>query len=46
MSPPNAKNEPEEQLAEGTLMSHLLELRSRLMKAVLAVIVVFLASRR
>jgi sec-independent protein translocase protein TatC len=35
--------EPEEQLAEGTLMSHLLELRSRIMKAVLAVIVVFLA---
>lgn len=30
-----------EQLAEGTLMSHLLELRSRLMKAVLAVVVVF-----
>jgi sec-independent protein translocase protein TatC len=35
-------DEPEEQLAEGTLMSHLLELRARLMKAVLAVIVVFL----
>jgi sec-independent protein translocase protein TatC len=35
--------EPEEQLAEGTLMSHLLELRSRLMKAVLAITVVFLA---
>ena len=35
-------NESEEQLAEGTLMSHLLELRSRLMKAVLAVVVVFL----
>jgi sec-independent protein translocase protein TatC len=35
-------DEAEEQLAEGTLMSHLLELRSRLMKAVLAVIVVFL----
>ena len=35
--------EPEEQLAEGTLMSHLLELRSRIMKAVLAVIVAFLA---
>lgn len=34
--------EPEEQLAEGTLMSHLLELRSRLMKAVLAVLVVLL----
>jgi sec-independent protein translocase protein TatC len=36
-------DEPEEQLAEGTLMSHLLELRSRLMKAALAVIVVLLA---
>ncbi|HET7607756.1 MAG TPA: twin-arginine translocase subunit TatC [Gammaproteobacteria bacterium] len=35
-------DEPEEQLAEGTLMSHLLELRSRIMKALLAVIVVFL----
>jgi sec-independent protein translocase protein TatC len=42
MSPTPDKPEPEEQLAEGTLMSHLLELRSRLMKAVLAVIVVFL----
>lgn len=36
-------DEPEEQLAEGTLMSHLLELRSRLMKAVIAIAVVFLA---
>jgi len=35
--------EAEEQLAEGTLMSHLLELRSRMMKAVLAVVVAFLA---
>jgi sec-independent protein translocase protein TatC len=35
------KSAPEEQLAEGTLMSHLLELRSRMMKAVLAVIAVF-----
>jgi sec-independent protein translocase protein TatC len=33
--------EPEEQLAEGTLMSHLLELRSRMLKSVLAVVVVF-----
>jgi sec-independent protein translocase protein TatC len=41
LSPPYDKNEHEEQLAEGTLMSHLLELRSRIMKAVLAVIVVF-----
>jgi sec-independent protein translocase protein TatC len=42
MSPKPDSHEPEEQLAEGTLMSHLLELRSRLMKSVLAVIVVFL----
>jgi sec-independent protein translocase protein TatC len=35
--------EPEEQLQEGTLMSHLLELRSRLLKAVLAIVVVFVA---
>jgi len=38
------KHEPEvEQLAEGTLMSHLLELRSRLMKAVFAVVIVLIA---
>lgn len=36
-------DEPEEQLAEGTLMSHLLELRSRIMKAVIAVFIVFVA---
>src|SRR5688572_2831577 len=43
MSPPyDDKHEPEEQLAEGTLISHLLELRSRLMKAILAIIFVFL----
>src|SRR6185436_297400 len=30
-----------EQLAEGTLISHLLELRSRLLKAVIAVFIVF-----
>jgi sec-independent protein translocase protein TatC len=41
MSTPTGKHEPEEQLAEGTLMSHLLELRSRIMKAIVAVIVVF-----
>jgi len=35
-------DEPEEQLAEGTLMSHLLELRSRIMKALVAVAAVFL----
>ncbi len=32
----------EEQLAEGTLMSHLLELRDRLMKGMLALLVVFI----
>jgi len=37
-------HEPEkEELAEGTLISHLLELRSRLMKAVLAVVAVLIA---
>jgi sec-independent protein translocase protein TatC len=41
MSKQPKDHEPEkEELAEGTLMSHLLELRSRLLKAVLAVIVV------
>ena len=44
MSKPPDNHEPEkEELAEGTLMSHLLELRSRLMKAVLAVLAVFIA---
>jgi sec-independent protein translocase protein TatC len=38
---PDSHEPDEEQLAEGTLMSHLLELRSRLMKAVLAVVAVF-----
>src|SRR5687768_6009002 len=38
----SAKPDEPEELAEGTLMSHLLELRSRIMKAVLAVILVFL----
>ena len=40
--PPDNHEPEKEELAEGTLMSHLLELRSRLMKAVLAVLVVFL----
>ena len=35
--------EAEEQLAEGTLISHLLELRARSVKALLAIVVVFLA---
>jgi sec-independent protein translocase protein TatC len=37
------KDEKEEELAEGTLVSHLIELRQRLMRAVLAVIITFLA---
>ena len=37
MSPEPADSE---QLAEGTLISHLLELRSRLLKAVVAVFIV------
>ncbi len=43
MSEQPDNHEQEEPLAEGTLMSHLLELRSRLLKAVAAVGVVFLA---
>lgn len=42
MSNQPANHDPEEQLAEGTLMSHLLELRSRLMKALLAVIAILI----
>lgn len=34
-------SEPGENLAEGTLISHLLELRDRLMKAMLAILLVF-----
>jgi sec-independent protein translocase protein TatC len=36
------QHEPEEQLEEATLMSHLVELRDRLLRAVAAVLVVFL----
>ncbi|MFS8608713.1 MAG: twin-arginine translocase subunit TatC [Gammaproteobacteria bacterium] len=36
-------HEEEEQLAEGTLISHLVELRSRILKALAAVLVVFIA---
>ena len=44
MSSSSDNHEPEEeQLAEGTLMSHLLELRSRLMKAVFAIVIVLVA---
>jgi sec-independent protein translocase protein TatC len=42
MSAPTDNHEPAEQLAEGTLMSHLLELRARVMTAVIAVVVVFI----
>ena len=42
MAAPGNKQEREEQLAEGTLISHLVELRSRVMKALLAVVVVFI----
>ncbi len=42
MSPPESPNE-EEQLAEGTLLSHLVELRSRLIRAAAAVLVIFIA---
>jgi sec-independent protein translocase protein TatC len=35
-------SDQQEQLAEGTLMSHLLELRNRLMKAMLAVLLLFI----
>ena len=42
MDDASQNHEPEkEQLAEGTLISHLVELRSRLMKAMLAIFVVF-----
>jgi sec-independent protein translocase protein TatC len=37
------RNEHPEDLAEGTLVSHLVELRSRLLKAMLAVAVIFIA---
>ena len=37
-----SEGQQEEQLAEGTLMSHLLELRNRLLKAVVALFVAFI----
>jgi sec-independent protein translocase protein TatC len=43
MATPAEAKEPDEQLEEGTLMSHLIELRNRLLRAVAAVLVVFLA---
>ncbi len=39
---PEAKSGEEEELAEGTLLSHLVELRSRLVKIAAAVLLVFL----
>jgi sec-independent protein translocase protein TatC len=42
MSDKKDKKKKDEKLAEGTLISHLLELRDRLLKAVLGVIVVFI----
>jgi sec-independent protein translocase protein TatC len=36
------QSQPDEQLAEGTLISHLIELRQRLVKCVLAIVLVFL----
>jgi sec-independent protein translocase protein TatC len=41
-APGGQHDEPEEVLEEGTLMSHLVELRDRLLRAVAAVLVVFL----
>lgn len=41
-TPPGDNREPEEALEEGTLMSHLVELRDRLLRAVAAVLVIFL----
>jgi sec-independent protein translocase protein TatC len=44
MNDSSQNHEPQkEQLAEGTLISHLVELRSRIMKATLAIVVVFIS---
>lgn len=43
MADKERKHDVDEQLAEGTLVSHLVELRQRLVRALLAVLVVFLA---
>ncbi len=42
MSPERRMSEEQEQLAEGTLISHLLELRDRLMRAFIAVLIAFM----
>ena len=39
---PESLQDDEEQLAEGTLVSHLVELRSRLIRSAMAVVVIFL----
>src|SRR6516165_5376871 len=39
---PPMSEQPEEKLAEGTLISHLLELRSRLIRAAIAVLIAFI----
>jgi len=41
-TPVDERNQPEEQLEEETLISHLIELRSRLLKAAAAILLVFL----
>lgn len=43
MADKDRKHDVDEQLAEGTLVSHLIELRQRLVRALLAVLVIFLA---
>jgi sec-independent protein translocase protein TatC len=42
MADSDRKLDDSEELAEGTLVSHLIELRQRLMKAVLSIVVIFL----
>lgn len=42
MNDEHRSEDPEEKLAEGTLISHLLELRNRLIKAMIAVLIVFI----
>lgn len=43
VSSPNASEEEKEELAEGTLISHLVELRQRIVKSFVAILVIFLA---
>ena len=43
MADDNRDHDEKEELAEGTLVSHLIELRQRIFKALLAVIVIFIA---